>query len=194
MKKYCLFLMVMFLLFLMVISLSALSTLLSIPTALAQGAEEGEVLSDDATEGQTYGFADYFRAEWLDKLMQYACVLLGAVTAVVATLRRVKSAHAMLQKDADALATAQNKIALAQQQLADTKQTYYDTVRAVQNTVDTCRALYDETAAMRREMAESITAMRRAMRIAYCANPDLVNSGCAQQIGRILEVTHEEDA
>lgn len=144
-------------------------------------------------EGQDdFTFADYFRTQWLDKLMQYACVLLGAVTAVAASLRRVNSAHAALQKDSAAMLAAQQDIGLAQRQLADTKQTYYDTVQAVQQAVDACTALYDQTAAMRTETRQAIEAMREALRIAFCSDPALVNAGCAKQIADLLEVPHEQ--
>lgn len=140
---------------------------------------------------EDFSFATYFRKEWLDKLIQYCFVSLGALTAIMVTLKRVKTAHELLKKDATDIKTTQNKLDESDKQLQEAARLYRATLDVLDKTLAAIEAMRQDDAAQNTRTRETLDSMQEAMRLAYCTSPTLINTGYAKQIAEVLEVNDE---
>ena len=163
--------------------------------AYAQTEEiEGDVppqIEQQTQQEEQFSFVSYFREEWLDKLIEYCFVLLGAVTAILATLKRVKTAHDLLKKDASDIKMSQSKLDESDKQLQEAAQLYRTTLDVLDKTLQAIEAMRQDGAAENTRTREALDSMQEAMRLAYCTSPDLINTGYAKQIAEVLEVNDE---
>lgn len=144
-----------------------------------------------ALTGCATTYQQYFEQVWLDKLMQYAAVLLGAVSAIammaVKVKKRADDAAGLLAK----LGDRQNLLEEAQAQLAQAKVTYHETVEGLAARLD--ELMYDRDVNLQRlgELQETLQQLQRGLAIAFCNDPELVLSGHAKEIASLWEVEDE---
>ena len=136
-------------------------------------------------------FADYFERVWLDKLLGYAGVLLGAVSAIAITVTKVKKAHQALVSDSAELARTQRALADTQQRLADAEAAYLAATeemrRSLEAVCESQRALGDTYG----EAYATLDSLRQAVTLGFCNDRALVQNGYARQIAEVLGVKDE---
>lgn len=143
-------------------------------------------------EGES--FVDYFRRVWLDKVLQYASVLVSSVMAVCLTVRKAKKAHDALVTDSQAMRQLQSALAESGKQFTKDADTYQT---AVENMRQDVKALMDAERQLAQELQAAmvkLAALTQAVRIGFCNDKELVNNGFAAQIARVLEVQNETHA
>lgn len=178
MKKLCIFVIISVL----------VAALICCPIALAETAPS----SGEGVQQSNESFAAYFEREWLDKIAQYICVFLGAVSAVAVTVSKVKKAHAALVADSRHLADSQHSLADTQRALAEAKEAYTSAADEVQNALGLVYASQKEISARFADSEATLERLKRAVTVGLCNNPELVQEGYAKEIAAILGVQHEE--
>jgi len=157
------------------------------PVGLAESASDAETVPEAAES-----FADYFERVWLDKLLQYVSVLLGAISAVAVCVARVKKASASLDASNAKLGKRQEDLAATQRALCEAKDAYLSSAADMQRSLDDVLRRQQEILAAYQDNAHQTECLRQAVRIGFCNDPGLVENGYAKEIARLLEVPDDE--
>ena len=141
-------------------------------------------------EGET--FYDYFERVWLDKLAGYVCVLLGAVSAVAVTVAKVKKAHSILVASGEKLGKSQEDLALTQRDLAQTREVFVQETAAVKEALGDVLRAQETLNETYQQAFDTLENIRKAVLVGFCNDGELVRTGYAKEVARLLGVSDEE--
>lgn len=141
-------------------------------------------------EGET--FYDYFERVWLDKLAGYVCVLLGAVSAVAVTVARVKKAHSILIASGEKLGESQRDLAHTQRDLAQTRDVFVQETAAVKEALSDVLRAQETLNGTYQQAFDTLENIRKAVLVGFCNDGELVRTGYAKEVARLLGVSDEE--
>lgn len=159
--------------------------------ASAETAETEKAVDNALRMEENETFADYFVRVWLDKMAQYACVLLGAASAVAMTVAKVKKAHKALTEDSERLQVSQKELARTQAELAETKEVFTEAAADLAEALDKVLAAEETLREAYGEAYGKLDDIARAVTVGFCNDKDLIKSGYAKEIARILGVNDE---
>lgn len=174
---------------------------LCLPCAVA-GADQGDNAQATAAEADEQAmwhraedetFYAYFERVWLDKIAGYACVLLGAVSAVAVTVSRVRKAHVALVSDGERLGESQRQLASTQQDLAATREVFVAETQAVKEALAQVLAAQQALESTYSEVFDTLQNLRKAVLVGFCNDGELVRTGYAKEVARLLGVQDEEE-
>ena len=142
--------------------------------------------------------SDYFEQNWLDKLISYAAVLLGAVTAISVTIAKVRSGYKILTEGIDKVDAKGEGLRLSQEALAKAQKLYeeecaklLDEIRQLQASRAEQAVALDEIKRQLDSLKRQLDSLKRGMSLALVNDPDLVERGTARQIAIEWEVGDE---
>ncbi len=135
--------------------------------------------------------SDYFEQNWLDKLISYAAVLLGAVTAISVTIAKVRSGYKTLTEGIDKVDAKGEGLRLSQEALAKAQKLYEEECAKLLDELRQLQASRAEQAVALDEIKRQLDSLKRGMSLALVNDPDLVERGTARQIAIEWEVGDE---
>ena len=155
------------------------------------GAAAADAQDDVAYDAGSETFADYFGRVWMDKLIEYATVALGALTGVLVTVYKVRRAHAGLVADSRDMRRAQEDLAADTRRLVEAREGYLAMTEQLQQALASVRDAHLDLQRDMGALREDMHALSQAVGIGFCHSAELVQNGYAREVARVLEVTDD---
>ena len=179
----------------LVITVALMLTLASFAFPVAFAKAEAANQEGQATTweiGEEESFADYFQRVWLDKIAGYVCVLLGAVSAVAVTVAKVKKAHDALVTDGAKLREEQKNLSETQSELAETREIFLRETEAMKEALGQVVTAQERMQNTYQSAYGTLDNLRKAVLVGFCNDGELVRTGYAKEVARLLEGDDEE--
>ena len=136
-------------------------------------------------------FSEYFEGVWLDKLANLLAVMLGAISAVLLVVGKVKKGYNDLQASLSSLRERKELLETSRADLAKAEALYKETVDNLNGQLALLLASRQLTAEQIEGLKDMVDKLRKGLGIALCNDPDLVESGHAKEIVKLWEVDGE---
>ena len=154
--------------------------------------DEVEAAENPWEKGDGETFYAYFERVWLDKIAGYVCVLLGAISAVAVSVGKVRKAHALLASNEEKLGESQKRLDKTQAELAETRDVFLKETAAVKEALQNVLAAQEALQATYLSAYGTLDNIKKAVLVGFCNDGELVRTGYAKEVARLLGVNDEE--
>lgn len=162
------------------------------------GTEGDEVQNDtaetDTPDGAVEESGEAVVKKWLHEqlpttLASWLSVVLGAVTAVVVTLNKVKKAHGALTESVNKMQNVKAEWLNSSEEWQKAKALYEQTAACLKEVADESRAAWREVGEWRTDTKNSLDRLTNGIKLGLCNTEELVAKGYAKDIAAALSDT-----